>query len=734
MVSAIGRRRSIQTEQRQKLHSPSNRGSSFAFKFVLFLFISILARIVFFRRVGIFSQIDDELQEHQYRHNFAQSPKTRLSSIGRMRATATKKGHSQQQIDDQRERRETFRAGSRSAINDGREKAETLLESDAEEVEESPEAGNSEDEEGSDVMENINGEREKKLAEPWNSEDEERSTDTESTKEEEDEKLAEDRNSEDEERSADAESTEEEGEEKSAEDRNSEDEERSADAESTEEKGKGKSAEDRNSDDMERSADAESTEEEEDDKLAEDRNSEDMERSDETENEDEKEQSAEEEEEDMYFRDPNVTVVNWNYFPPSKREPRRDASWTQTSKSTSKLFTLNEKECDRLMINVDTSPPPMRKASNEACEGYNGVLHIHHFDSGAASGTAFFSFTIGMLAWADQHNYLPWIHIEDGYTRPIWDPIVHTNTTNATFEMKTGMGIEWARDPNDSEWHIFPGKPFRERPLKSKKIILHGTGVWEHYFLPPNDFVPGDLSCRNKPIIKMTDDQIVPGIHANAPWAPRAWRSTEAPYILRSELSWDEWFKTQREHAAEITKRYIRFNPVMERRAHCAFPNPEFSLGMHIRHGDKYLERQIIETDRFLVFAEAFVNNGGHSIYLATDSAKVVETILENWPKHVADHVIYQKSVLGLTLDDKPAFDLGVSPHRTNVEALTDVLALSKSTYFLHGLSAMSEAVLYLNPGLVARSINLEDELYSEYRPESFVKSFMQLGKTQRMN
>ena len=430
------------------------------------------------------------------------------------------------------------------------------------------------------------------------------------------------------------------------------------------------------------------------------------------------------EEEDMYFRDPYVPVADWNYFPPSKREPRRDASWAQVA-----TIPLAKKECDRFMNHVDTSPPPLREASNGACDGYDGVLHIHHFDNGGASGASFFLFTIGMLTWAEQHNYLPWIHIEDNYTIPIWDPIVHMNTTKAViFEMEAGIEIEWARDPNDPRFHIFPGKPIPRGPPSSETFVLRGTGVWEHYFLPLNNFVPGDLSCRNKPKIQMNDNHIVPGLHSNAPWVPRAWRYSENPRIIRDELSWDKWFKPQRKHAAEITERYIRFNSMMEQRAHCAFPNPEFSLGMHIRQGDK-AERDVIEPDRFLVFAEAFVNNGGGSIFLGTDSALVVESILKTWPKHVADHIVHQPSVLGLTSNETAAFDLGVSRHRTNVEALTDILALSKSTFLLHGLSAMSEAAFFLNPGLVSRSINLEDEKFRKYRPKYFVKTMMPLGK-----
>jgi len=432
---------------------------------------------------------------------------------------------------------------------------------------------------------------------------------------------------------------------------------------------------------------------------------------------------------DMYFRDPKATLVAWDYFP--EREPRRDASWAKAEPLTSSSEPPDEMECDRLMNHIDTSPPPKREASNRACETYDGVLHIDRYDGGGASGAAFFCFTIGMLAWAEQHNYLAWIHIDNGFTKPIWDPVVHMNTTNSsptTFRMLEGMDIDWARDPRDKYSHKFPGKPFVREELLAHDFEVKGTGVWEHYFLPPNDFVPGDISCQNKPLVRFDLDHIVPGIHANAPYAPRPWRFSEAKYLIRKDLSWDDWFRPQRKHGAEVTERYIRFNPMMERRARCAFPNPEFSLGMHIRHGDK-AEREILEVERFFGIAEAFVNNGGRSIYLATDSKVVVDNIMKEWPEHITDHIVRQPSVEGLTSDHFAAFDLGISSHRTNIEALTDIIGLSKCTFLLHGMSAMTEAALYLNPGLVTRSVNIEDPQYSDYSPDDFVKYMMPLGK-----
>mmetsp|Transcript_17386 Transcript_17386/g.43377 ORF Transcript_17386/g.43377 Transcript_17386/m.43377 type:complete len:596 (+) Transcript_17386:86-1873(+) len=441
--------------------------------------------------------------------------------------------------------------------------------------------------------------------------------------------------------------------------------------------------------------------------------------------------SKDDDDTDMYFRDPKAPVADWHYFPPLKQEPRRDASWEEAGKFDSLFKLMTKEECDKFMQNIDTSPPPLREPSDKACDGYDGVFQIQQFDQGGASGTSFFMFNVGMLAWADQHNYLPWIHIDNNFTKPIWDPIVHTNVAKTRyFTMMEGMEIGWVRDPDDPRGHLFPGKPFIKTPLRPKNFVLDGTGVWEHYFLPVNDFVPGDLSCLDKPIVKMDEDHIVPGMHANAPWAPRAWRYAEPKYVLRWDLTWDQWFKPQRRRGAQMTKRYIRFNPMMERRAHCAFPDPTFSLGMHIRHSDKVVERRVIETDEFLVFAKAFVKHGGQSIYVATDSTKVMDTILEEWPKGVADRVFFQASVEGRSENTTAAFDIGISRHRTNVEALTDVLALSKCTFFLHGLSAISEAVLYLNPGLVSRSINLEDYNKEDERftPMYFVNHLMPLA------
>ena len=63
----------------------------------------------------------------------------------------------------------------------------------------------------------------------------------------------------------------------------------------------------------------------------------------------------------------------------------------------------------------------------------------------------------------------------------------------------------------------------------------------------------------------------------------------------------------------------------------------------------------------------------------------------------------------------KSVFQL-YSHHQTNTEVLVDILALSKCTFFVHGFSAVSEAVTYLNfPTLHDNGVDLEQ--HEQNRP-----------------
>ena len=303
-------------------------------------------------------------------------------------------------------------------------------------------------------------------------------------------------------------------------------------------------------------------------------------------------------------------VADWTYYPKEHEQP--------LVKDPDPVADFDPARCEIEYMQIDTSPPPVKSPpSNGMCDGYDGVLHIEHFDFGGASGTIFFQFMVGILQWADQHNFLPWVHMDD-FTKPIFDKVVHTQGPNISFKMMDGVKVGLARDYRDDEYWLIPGQPFLVADnLQSKVFQVEGTGVWEHYFMPLTNYVPGDPSCDNKPLVKFEDVDIA-ALHASAPWAPRAWRYMSAKHITQPNLTYDEWFEPQREHAAKMVRRYIRFNSMIEKRARCIFPNTDSSLGVHIRHGDKQGAREIIPTKAFLKYAKAFVEHGGKSIFLAT--------------------------------------------------------------------------------------------------------------------
>ena len=110
------------------------------------------------------------------------------------------------------------------------------------------------------------------------------------------------------------------------------------------------------------------------------------------------------------------------------------------------------------------------------------------------------------------------------------------------------------------------------------------------------------------------------------------------------------------------------------------------------------------ETNKLLSTATTASHN---CIQYPSDSALVLEEIHDKWPTNVRDTTA--------------AFDLGISQHRTNIEALTEISILSKCTYLLHGLSAMSEAAVsrsfFVSCAFFVHELNTQTPLTDVYQP-----------------
>ena len=346
-----------------------------------------------------------------------------------------------------------------------------------------------------------------------------------------------------------------------------------------------------------------------------------------------------------------------------------------------------------------------------------------------------------------------------------------------SFTMLDGLSVQWISDgPSFGSRGGRLSYPGRPKPallfdgndtftkvadyssyLSPRVYTLHGTGIWNHYFEPVSDFAPGDMSCQTKPLIKMHYYQLRPSLLYSCPWSIKSWPYSWLPGSLKPRSGLRDWYKAMRQSGSNIAKKYLKFQPHIIELANKANPpissepggsdgsgnqskdesQYEQCLAMHIRHSDKGgLNRKRIELESFLPYAEAYKKAGGKRIYIATDSGLVVTTIMNSWPKSVSSLVRIQgyekrggvikdsgkttveSSSSGKILrsDSKKSVFQLYSHHQTNTEVLVDILALSKCTFFVHGFSAVSEAVTYLNfPTLHDNAVDLE--LHPQNRP-----------------
>jgi Glycolipid 2-alpha-mannosyltransferase len=332
-------------------------------------------------------------------------------------------------------------------------------------------------------------------------------------------------------------------------------------------------------------------------------------------------------------------------------------------------------------------------------------------DIGGAAGTIFFQFVLGQLIYAEQYNLVPWIHFNN-VSYIVYDPLIHGQGPGVSL---SGMG---GRQPvrlsileQGGHWRDqYPGPLDETIPTSLTDYHFAGTGVWEHYFEPVSDFVPGDTSCAKKLYVTLDLFLITPGIHGFAPWAPRCWRYHYLPeYITHPHEPLQDWLAPSRLQGHTALSKYIRFKPYLLDAAQrvnpkCSLASP--CLGLHIRHSDKAAGRRVIETAEFLPFVQAFLYAGGQHIYLATDSTQVLSDV-QNWPLDVRRRIRTMNNIVR-SVNTTAVFDMA-SHHVTNQEVLTEILALSQCQFMVNGLSAVSESAIWINYDLHHRSVNLED-------------------------
>ena len=154
-------------------------------------------------------------------------------------------------------------------------------------------------------------------------------------------------------------------------------------------------------------------------------------------------------------------------------------------------------------------------------------------------------------------------------------------------------------------------------------------------------------------------------------------------------------------YAATIEARWRAFNPVGRQPV----------LGLHMRGSDKRSGRRKIYPCVFEAYLVDFFNAFPNGVaYVATESSVYASYAHRAWRGRWGERV-YVPSIQ-TRVASKVANFVAASEKQLQVahDVFVDMQLLARADYFLHGASAVAEAVIYTNPALHWRSTHLEYE------------------------
>lgn len=402
-------------------------------------------------------------------------------------------------------------------------------------------------------------------------------------------------------------------------------------------------------------------------------------------------------------------------------------------------------------VDVDSATFRQRMISDEtttSCDGKDGIMVIKEGGAGAAFGAVFFRWILVQLQYAEKHNLVPVIHLNN-FSQKVFD----ANAAMLSFEgmvqhpalnlvgnwedhfmnsssSTTSLGVK-ARDCL-LNWK--PGPPQGHSNITT--LQLNGNGLWQLYFAPVPRLPLDPKSCNNKILVSLTRNEIGDELLSCVETVRHFRYKGMSLKKQQLHLRFDEWVKPYRVAGQEMVKKgYYEIQPTIQEKFSKRMPgwlvsqsrkphHQRSCLAMHIRHSDKGAGRKLIELAQFLPFVKVYLeqcllrSSRDHDkqkcqVFLATDSTKVITEIQKDWPSHVVERVNFQGNILRSS-NRTAVFNMvgtaaeGMGHHRTNTEILLDIMGLSSCVWMLHGHSAVSESALYLNEHL--ESVNLEED------------------------
>lgn len=246
-------------------------------------------------------------------------------------------------------------------------------------------------------------------------------------------------------------------------------------------------------------------------------------------------------------------------------------------------------------------------------------------------------------------------------------------------------------------------------PYWSQNGYNDSRNVWEYYFEPLSDISINDLFSQDSSILEeysLNDFLNIPSSDVIV--------SNEYPPVV-------EWFsplkiEAQRPFVHSLFEKYVRPKSHIINKVNDFFDKNfkgKMLLGIHYRGKEKInghgSHPDYVIPDRAHDLSESYLNEislfkkryPDSRIFVATDSASFLKSVCELY----GDDVVYQDAFR--LSESEECIGIHHSSHvktegaKFGEEVLMDALLLSKSNFFIHGISNVSSAVLHMNPTLM---------------------------------
>ena len=348
---------------------------------------------------------------------------------------------------------------------------------------------------------------------------------------------------------------------------------------------------------------------------------------------------------------------------------------------------------DALSYRVIESLPLNAYRKHEIFAGEPNGSYVINF--GRAGFFSNFFEVLGYARWCDRNQLIPIAYggrfCNDTYRRNLyWSDVGYNGVHNVWeyfFEPLSGKSINCFLYPDnfgrDTRVHIFApdGSGIGlTKALTSEVLTELENERREEMDLPPIGSV-GDLET-----------------FAQVRGYAKVWRM----------IAYQRDYPTQqyRRFVNKIIQKYVRLKPNVASQVNCFYDSHmagKTVVGLHVRSTDNIgLEHLSVSLERYCRLVDAYSSTA--AIYVATDSSLVLAQLKERY----GERLIHSECVR--SNNSKPVHTNHVrritrGNPQLGEQVLIDAILLSRTSFFVHGLSGVASAALFFNPDLVHRSV-----------------------------